>query len=341
MNKVSHLKHIEIPEVSPSSLNEKVLKNSEILATSLAAARNITEVEKGIETKFGIPTGTQRRWKTQLRRLYGLPPRSSLILVLNHPQFRKAAEYIVARKKRKEAVALRSGKNLVVIPPSGNSTTSVEGFLVSSYFEEGMNATATFRRLLVECEGGRVLILPSQDRCPLAKLPSLQNVRRFLRKKIAELGRETSSIRDSGASVPSDGKLYLQKELKENLRRDADLVVDCCKRVYRTLGSKHREIVYHRALKREFELCSISFKDEEESDIPYRGIIVGKERVDFLVGSGLVVEIKARKSLLPEDFEQAKRYLRDFKRKLCLLVNFGSRRLQIKRFQNSAIPRFS
>ena len=68
-----------------------------------------------------------------------------------------------------------------------------------------------------------------------------------------------------------------------------------------------------------------------------KGRLVGKKRVDFLIEdvTGVVlVEIKAKAKLEDVDFIQALSYLKASGDKVGLLINFGGRKLQVKRLAN-------
>lgn len=56
-------------------------------------------------------------------------------------------------------------------------------------------------------------------------------------------------------------------------------------------------------------------------------------RADFVV-AGVMVEIKARSQVVPEDYVQALNYVKASGFKLGLLLNFGAPRLQVKRLVN-------
>ena len=62
-----------------------------------------------------------------------------------------------------------------------------------------------------------------------------------------------------------------------------------------------------------------------------KGEKVGSKPVDFIV-DGILVEIKARKELEPQDYIQALSYLRATGCHVGLLLNFGAPRLRVKRF---------
>ena len=101
--------------------------------------------------------------------------------------------------------------------------------------------------------------------------------------------------------------------------------------VHKALGSGHKERVYHKALAAEFRNREIFFVDEETIAIEYAGERVGSYRPDFVVDDKIIIEIKAV-SFMPKNFEeQLTHYLKSTKYELGFLVNFGQRRLVIKR----------
>ena len=76
-------------------------------------------------------------------------------------------------------------------------------------------------------------------------------------------------------------------------------VIGYAMEVHRRLGPGFQEYIYHRALEKEFKLQNVSFGNEYEIEIFYKGEQIGLRRVDFLVEKIIPVEIKAfQKSLI-------------------------------------------
>ena len=107
-------------------------------------------------------------------------------------------------------------------------------------------------------------------------------------------------------------------------------ILKCAVEVHKTLGPGFQEIVYQRALAKEFEAESLQFAREEWVPIHYKGEKLDTRRVDFLV-EDVIVEIKARASLEDIDFIQTLSYLKAWGYHVALLLNFGTQRLQSKR----------
>lgn len=105
--------------------------------------------------------------------------------------------------------------------------------------------------------------------------------------------------------------------------------------VHTGLGNGFREKVYQRALAIEFGRNNISFSQEYEMSIYYRGEQIGLRRVDFLIEEKVCLEIKAVIQLEDVHLAQAKNYLEAKDMEAGLLINFGARSLQFKRLRNT------
>jgi GxxExxY protein len=112
-------------------------------------------------------------------------------------------------------------------------------------------------------------------------------------------------------------------------------VIGACQDVQRQLGVHCMEVDYQRALEISLSKRGLAWQREVEIPIEYDGIIVTKRRVDFVIRDGqdeLILETKAASALKPEDVEQCLLYLHQGGYKLCLLINFGVKPLETRRF---------
>lgn len=101
--------------------------------------------------------------------------------------------------------------------------------------------------------------------------------------------------------------------------------------VYNTLGPGHKEIVYQKALEKEFEEQKILFVREQSLDVKYRNFKVGKYIPDFIIDNKVIVELKAVE-FMPKAYEnQIIHYLKTTGFQIGLLVNFGQPKIFIKR----------
>jgi GxxExxY protein len=109
-------------------------------------------------------------------------------------------------------------------------------------------------------------------------------------------------------------------------------IIKCAFKVHNTLGNGFQEVIYQRALKIEFENIGLIFEREKEMIIYYNKIEIGDRRVDFLVDKDVMVELKALTKLENVHHAQLINYIEAYKVKIGLLINFGGRSLEIKRF---------
>ena len=109
-------------------------------------------------------------------------------------------------------------------------------------------------------------------------------------------------------------------------------IIGCAQKVHRTLGNGFQEVIYQRALEIEFEKEKLKFAREREMDIFYEEKLIGNRRVDFLVDSDIMVELKALTKIEDVNIAQLINYIEAYKVKVGLLINFGARSLEVKRY---------
>ncbi|WP_242691748.1 GxxExxY protein [Desertivirga arenae] len=108
-------------------------------------------------------------------------------------------------------------------------------------------------------------------------------------------------------------------------------IIGCAMEVHRKLGNGFQESIYQRALAVEMDLQKLNFSKEHEMEIFYKGVYLGKRRVDFFIEGLIMLELKAVIQLEDAHLAQAINYLEASKMKIGLLINFGNRSLQFKR----------
>lgn len=114
-------------------------------------------------------------------------------------------------------------------------------------------------------------------------------------------------------------------------------IIAAAQEVHRVLGPGFEEVIYQRALARELLAHSLDHTREVWIDVLYKGEKVGRKRVDFVIGDGsgdVMLETKAKAGLEDLDFVQSLSYLKASGYQVGLLINFGARRLEIKRLAN-------
>jgi GxxExxY protein len=101
--------------------------------------------------------------------------------------------------------------------------------------------------------------------------------------------------------------------------------------VANALGSGFLEKVYENALVHELRRTGLGVDQQKPVRVFYDGTVVGEYVADLLVQGVVVVELKAVRALDEVHIAQCLNYLKATGLNLCLLINFGNPRIQIKR----------
>ena len=109
-------------------------------------------------------------------------------------------------------------------------------------------------------------------------------------------------------------------------------IIGAAMEVHNELGHGFLEPVYQEALSIVFQENNIPFIKEQVLDIHFKGRLLNKKYVaDFICYDEIIVELKALETLAPEHTAQVLNYLKATGKKLGLLINFGTTKLQYKR----------
>ena len=111
-------------------------------------------------------------------------------------------------------------------------------------------------------------------------------------------------------------------------------IISAAQAVHSFLGPGFRELIYQRALALELPGTGLEFEREVWINVYYRGQKVGRKRVDFVIGE-IMVELKAKSQFDDSDLIQTLSYLKASGFKVGLLLNFGTKKLEIRRFINT------
>ena len=110
-------------------------------------------------------------------------------------------------------------------------------------------------------------------------------------------------------------------------------IIGAAMEVHKELGCGFLEVVYQESLGREFAIQEIPNKAQPIVDIKYKGEVLDKKyQPDFIGFNEVIVEIKALNELSGIEEAQIINYLNATGLKVGLLLNFGAKSLEYKRF---------
>ena len=105
----------------------------------------------------------------------------------------------------------------------------------------------------------------------------------------------------------------------------------CVFTVYNNLGFGHKEDIYQKALALEFKNANLNFSQQTNLAIIYQNNKIGTYRPDFIIDDKIIIEIKAV-PFMPKSYEtQLTYYLKGTNYKLGFIINFGDKKLDIRR----------
>jgi GxxExxY protein len=113
-------------------------------------------------------------------------------------------------------------------------------------------------------------------------------------------------------------------------------ILEAARVVHATLGPGFVESIYGRALGAELKAGSFQVDREKAIKIWYGSLIVGKHRLDLVVGESVIVELKANRGIVPVHVAQVRSYLHASAYPLGLILNFGLTELQGERIERDS-----
>lgn len=125
-----------------------------------------------------------------------------------------------------------------------------------------------------------------------------------------------------------------QINVDRNIRdEETYAIIGAAMAVHKELGNGFLELVYQEALEMEFQMQGIIFEREGRMPVFYKGKQLNTYyQVDFVCFGSVIVELKALQQLSGIDEAQVLNYLKASGLHKALLINFGVKSLQHKRF---------
>lgn len=113
--------------------------------------------------------------------------------------------------------------------------------------------------------------------------------------------------------------------------RESYLIRGACFDLYKQFGGAFKETVINKALVAELKHTGLVVETQKRIDIVFRDEKIGVYVPDLIIDSKILIELKVKPFLTKEDERQFWHYLRATEYKLGFLINFGSKKLEIKR----------
>ena len=114
----------------------------------------------------------------------------------------------------------------------------------------------------------------------------------------------------------------------------SELIIGSAYTVANTLGAGFLEKVYENALAHEIRKNGLEVIQQHAVNVQYDGVVVGEYIADLLIENEILVELKAVKGLDGVHMAQCMNYLKATGLQVCLLINFGSAKIEVKRIVN-------
>jgi GxxExxY protein len=111
----------------------------------------------------------------------------------------------------------------------------------------------------------------------------------------------------------------------------SEQVIGCAFKVANALGPGFLEKVYANALLHELQKAGLNAQAEKGISVWYDGVQVGEFAADLLIEERVLVELKACRVLNDAHVAQGLNYLAAAGLKTCLLLNFGTPRIEVRR----------
>ena len=124
--------------------------------------------------------------------------------------------------------------------------------------------------------------------------------------------------------VTKAGEELIYKEISYKIR-------GACFNVYKKFGGAFKESAIYRALILELQNQGLKIEAQKQIPIFYQEEKIGAYVPDFVIEEKILIELKVKPYLTKEDERQFWYYLRGSQYKLGFLINFGSKKLEIKR----------
>ena len=109
-------------------------------------------------------------------------------------------------------------------------------------------------------------------------------------------------------------------------------IIGCAYEVSNSLGSGFVEKVYENSLFHQLLKSNLGVVQQHQINVFYDNVSVGEFFADLLVEEKVLLELKAVRQLEDVHVAQVMNYLKASGLPICLLINFGRPKIEIRRF---------
>ncbi len=124
----------------------------------------------------------------------------------------------------------------------------------------------------------------------------------------------------------------------EEMDKLSERIIGCAYTVSNVLGAGFLEKVYENALAHELRKAGLQVEQQRPLRVMYDGVMVGDYAADLLVEGCILIELKAVRESDDIHMAQCLNYLKATGLTLCLLINFGKPRVEVRRIVNRFQP---
>jgi GxxExxY protein len=126
---------------------------------------------------------------------------------------------------------------------------------------------------------------------------------------------------------------------EDELNALSEKIIGCAYAVGNKLGCGFLEKVYENALAYEIRKLGYPVETQKPLAVRYEDVVVGEYFADLLVQAAILIELKTANGFADNHKAQCINYLDALRLPLCLLINFGRPRVEVKRiFESNYLP---
>jgi GxxExxY protein len=114
-------------------------------------------------------------------------------------------------------------------------------------------------------------------------------------------------------------------------RELTEKIIGCAYHVYNKMGFGFLESVYEKCMLIELRKAGLTAEPQQNITVSYENQIVGDFIADILVNDKIILELKSVRRIIEAHEVQLVNYLVATGKKIGLILNFGERKVEVKR----------